>query len=133
MIWDGSKNIIYIGTAAYIKKNAVVSASILKPIQGKIIPVIYRDIQVFAGGKIIKSEEPFMLDGKDIVMVPIRAVAEATGKSVVWNSKNNIIEITTGKTPVISSKVEEFVNIEDMMVLRNVGSPFSGKTENLLQ
>lgn len=119
--WDGSKNMIYIGTAAYTGQKASGNGSAVQPTQGKAITVTYRGIQIYAGGKIIGGEEPFVLDGKGIVMVPIRAVAEATGKSVVWDGSKNTIEISSGTAFI--PKTNDFVWLEDMMVIRNVG-PF---------
>jgi len=122
VIWDGDKNIVYIGTAAYTGQTAGNSTAATKSVKGKIL-VTYRGIQIFAGGKIIDSEEAFVLNGKGVVMVPIRAVVEATGKSVVWDGKNNTVEITSGTAALTSQKAKDFVRLEDMMVIRNVG-PF---------
>ncbi len=60
------------------------------------ITVTYRGFKFMPAGRVIGGEEPFVINDKGIVMVPIRAVAEATGKLVQWDGKKNIIEISTG-------------------------------------
>ena len=127
--WDAKKNIVYIGTSRNIPKNSgsTGTTASTQSTKGKVLTVTYRGIQIYAGGKIIGGEEPFIINDKGIVMVPIRAVAEATGKLVQWDGKKNTIEISAGSPNYNPPKTDEFVWLDDMMVLRNIGPFFRQK------
>ncbi len=63
----------------------------------------YRDISILVDGEEInptdvngKSTEPFIIDGT--TYLPIRAVSEALGCEIVWDSETNSVRITTGGT-----------------------------------
>ena len=126
--WDAKKNMVYIGTSTNIPKNtgSTWTGASTQAKQGK-ITVTYRGIQIYAGGKTIRGEEPFIINDKGIVMVPIRAVAEATGKLVQWDGKKNTIEISAGTSNYNPPKAKEFVWLDEMMVLRNIGPFFRQK------
>lgn len=71
------------------------------------IPVSYNNIKVMVDGKELQtSKEPFTYDGT--TYLPIRAVAEAVGMDVTWDSAT--------KTAILSSKpdVAEVVEAEEL-------------------
>ncbi|MEL7567497.1 MAG: stalk domain-containing protein [Dehalobacterium sp.] len=124
--WDGTNNRVYISSAPYTAQTGSYNATPTQTTIKKVNFVTYKEIQIYAGEKIIAGEEPFILTAKGIVMVPLRSIAEATGKSVVWDGKKNTVEITSGSTGTgqpKSNNSNDFVRLEDMMVIRNVG-PF---------
>ena len=66
------------------------------------ITAFYNDIKVYVDGSLIKPKdadgnivEPFIYDGT--TYLPLRAISQALGKEVDWDSKNNIVYI--GKKP----------------------------------
>ncbi len=126
VVWDGKKNIIYIGTAPFTAKTGG-QTRVSLPKQGQIIPVTYRGIRIFAGGKFIGGEEPFILNKSQTVMVPLRTVVETIGKSLVWDAKKNTVTITSHPAGWTKPAPVQYVNIENMMVIRNVG-PFFRQT-----
>lgn len=126
--WDPQKNMVYIGTSNFSGQKAGSPTTTEQRKKGEIISVAYRGIRIFAGGKIIQSEEPFIIEKKGIVMVPIRAISEAVGRAVVWDPKNNTVEIRPASSALTQTKPSNFVWLEDMMVLRNVG-PFFRQEE----
>lgn len=81
----------------------------------KAISVVYRNIKIYVDGSWIESKdaagnkvEAFIYNGT--TYLPVRAVAEALGKDVAWDSKTNSVYI--GKMPVQEVRVstaEEFV------------------------
>ncbi|ATW24001.1 stalk domain-containing protein [Candidatus Formimonas warabiya] len=135
VVWDEKVNTIYIGNLSSQAQTPKSSAKTgtPQPKQGQIIPVTYRNIRIMAGGKIISGEEPFIMDRTGTVMVPVRTVSEALGKSVVWDPKKNTLTISAGgvastSAGVAQDKTASFSRLEDMMVLRNVG-PFFRQTD----
>ena len=60
------------------------------------IPVQYNNIKVLVDGEELRTEkEPFLYDGT--TYLPLRAVAEAVGKEVSWDSATKTAAISTGK------------------------------------
>lgn len=81
------------------------------------VEVVFRNIVIIADGRRVEGPvEPFIVVEKGTAMVPLRTVAEALGRQVVWDGERNIIYIgdvpggTSGKVPV-----------ENLRVLRRVG------------
>lgn len=57
------------------------------------IPVTYRNIKIVVDGKELStSAEPFIYNGT--TYLPIRAVGEAVGKEVAWNSGTNTVVLS---------------------------------------
>lgn len=64
----------------------------------------YKNIEVTLNGEKLNLKdakgntiEPFIFDGTNYL--PVRALAEALGLSVSWNSATNTVVLTDGKTP----------------------------------
>lgn len=56
------------------------------------IPVSYKNIKVVVDGKTLSTDkEPFIYDGT--TYLPVRAVAEAVGKSVGWDGNTNTVTL----------------------------------------
>ncbi|NLO90203.1 MAG: hypothetical protein GX088_07790 [Clostridia bacterium] len=88
----------------------------------KKINAVYRDIKIAADGKYLKaSVEPFILQDRNIVMVPIATVAEAVGKPVVWDPATSTVYVGDGVVPADPSSKNKFDYLENLTVLRNVG------------
>jgi len=68
----------------------------------KSISAIFRNIQIIANGKFVATEaEPFIVNGR--TYVPLRAISEALGAWVDWNSATNMVTIKGGTS---SAEVE---------------------------
>jgi hypothetical protein len=64
----------------------------------KMIQVTYRNITLWANGKLIPSEqEPFVYEGR--TFVPLRTIAEALDKEVNWDNAENKVLITDKASP----------------------------------
>ncbi|MGI6685050.1 MAG: stalk domain-containing protein [Bacillota bacterium] len=137
--WDGEKNIIRISPIIdpeRIQKQTVHENQPLG-VRSKILQVTYRSIQIVTGSRKISGEEPFVLNNKGLVMVPLRTIVEATGEPVTWDGKNNAVYVGTVPTKDIVDKGNKSINtqqtpkikvdLEEMTVLRNVGPFFRQK------
>ncbi|KKM10854.1 hypothetical protein SY88_11415 [Clostridiales bacterium PH28_bin88] len=109
----------------------------------KKLTVNYREIKIFSDGQAIFSPvEPFILTDSGTVMVPLRVIAEALGRTVEWDPATSSVRIaSTPKgsapaNPAIGGTAESpapavaplpaepsYTLIENLRVLRNVG-PF---------
>lgn len=137
VLWDQAENMVRISESINSQTNqgktggSVLSLDVAK----QEVAVTYRNIQIFSGSRKITGEEPFILTGKGIVMVPLRGVVEATGLPVNWDGMENKVYIGTMPKNVnlkdnipsdnksTGSSREKKVDLQDMMVIRNVG-PF---------
>ncbi|MFZ5688139.1 MAG: NPCBM/NEW2 domain-containing protein [Bacillota bacterium] len=95
----------------------------------KSINVLSREVKIYIDGKQLKSQvAPVILADSGVTMVPLRALAEALGKTVTWDPASFSISISggniSGGTPSQPS-VESlrYDLVESLKVLRNVG-PF---------
>lgn len=84
------------------------------------IPVKYNNIKITVDGKeITTSNEPFIYNG--VTYLPVRDVANATGKNVDWDSATKTVKLTSKETteqkPVENNSTSKFkdfsVNIRD--------------------
>lgn len=136
--WDEEKNTINIASRtnpADNKEQQVENLSQLG-VRKQSVQVTYRNIQIYNGPKSISGEEPFILNSKGIVMVPLRTILEATGEPVSWDGKNNAVYIGTIPAKLTNSQVNQTiktppsvvkVDLQDMTVLRNIGPFFQQK------
>lgn len=77
---------------------------------GVSIPVTYNNIKIVVDGKEVKSDkEPFTYEGT--TYLPVRAVAEAVGKEVKWDSTTQTVTLTSTKEEV-KEEVKEDVKKE---------------------
>jgi hypothetical protein len=137
VLWDDIENSVSISNSVNYNNNqksaagSIVSLGAVK----QEIGVTYKNIQIYAGSRKITVEEPFILNSKGIVMVPLRGMIEATGLPVTWDGNQNRIyigtipegvnikESTSSSNRERGNLQEKKVDIQDMMVIRNVG-PF---------
>jgi hypothetical protein len=137
VLWDDIENSVRISNSVNYNNNqksaagSIVSLGAVK----QEIGVTYKNIQIYAGSRKITVEEPFILNSKGIVMVPLRGMIEATGLPVTWDGNQNRIyigtipegvnikESTSSSNRERGNLQEKKVDIQDMMVIRNVG-PF---------
>lgn len=85
-------------------------ASTVSAVANKITAELtYRDIKIAMNGKTVaskdangKSVEPFIIDGT--TYLPVRAVAEALGLDVEWDSKTSTVKLSK-PAPAVSSPV----------------------------
>lgn len=102
----------------------------------KKIAVWYNNLQIFVDGKELATPvEPFIMAEKGITMVPLRAISEALGKTVVWDAKTASVYI--GKSPLPTGSREGQENrqptaIAKTTVLRNVGPFYELKSRNIV-
>ena len=58
------------------------------------IPVSYNNIQIVVDGEKLKTDkEPFIYEGT--TYLPVRAVAQATGKEVMWDNASQTVYLGT--------------------------------------
>ncbi len=101
----------------------------------KMIPVTYQNIKLFVDGKqIALPEEPFLVEGKGVAMVPIRVISEALGKEVTWDEETSSIFIGKPADGELNEKVSrpKATPISQLTVLRNVGPFYELKSRNLM-
>jgi len=108
-------------------------------IVNKRINVSYHDIKLYVDGKQVEGEEPFVLTETGVTMIPARAAFEALGKTVFWDEKNQALYVESkpeeNKLPAgkaASASGEEFSWLEDLTVIRNVGSFFRQSKEKFM-
>ncbi|KUK11032.1 MAG: hypothetical protein XD50_0672 [Clostridia bacterium 41_269] len=88
----------------------------------KKITAVYKNIKIASDGKYLKAPaEAFILKDKNIVMVPIRTIAEAVGEPVVWDPVSSTIYVGSVVKPEDKTFKSKFDYLENLTVLRNVG------------
>lgn len=145
--WEEKNKIVRINV--YNKNKIIIPPQARKPgtFKKTTLPIFYDQIQIYLGKTLIQGEEPFILDHKGLVMVPLRTIVEGLGKSVVWDRRNNRVYI--GSIPsginITGDNLDDYgaatikVPLEEMTVLRNVGGffrqekPFTIATEKYNQ
>jgi hypothetical protein len=101
----------------------------------KPVTAVYQNIKIYVDGVGLTDLPVVRLEEKGAVMVPVRTLAEALGKPVVWNEGARSIYIGT---PPVSGTVTTApiptrpVFLEDLKVLRNVGPFYHRQSSNLM-
>ncbi|WP_352400148.1 copper amine oxidase N-terminal domain-containing protein [Anaerotignum sp.] len=82
------------------------------------IPVSYNSIKVLVDGKELKTDkEPFTYDGT--TYLPVRAVAEAVGKEVKWDSATKTVTLSEATTDAKSDTQTEPVAADPVLYNSN--------------
>ena len=105
-------------------------ATLANPVQAfKNLKVLSQELKIFIDGKqLVTQVEPVILADQGVTLVPLRALAEALGKTVAWDPATHSIYISDGHisggvpSPPPAAPLR-FDLVETLKVLRNVG-PF---------
>ena len=84
------------------------------------VPVNYNDIKVTVDGEELKTDkEPFIYEGT--TYLPVRAVAEAVGKEVGWDSATKTVTLTSIKQEPEEEEIKEGTAIIDKNIVDQNG------------
>ena len=107
------KNFIALGLLASMALNCTAFAST----GTQNIPITYNNIKIVVDGKAVNtSAEPFIYNG--VTYLPVRAVGEALGKEVSWDSSTNTIYL--GDVPKTENSQQDNNAQKDTFVVSNV-------------
>ncbi len=98
----------------YMLSGAIISAMVFNVIPSAYakvsqmnIPVTYKNIKILVDGKQVSTDkEPFIYDGT--TYLPVRAVGEAVGKTVTWDSNTNTVKLSSSSTDETKSTTTSY-------------------------
>lgn len=103
-----------------MKKIVIFILTLLSMIYGTIMPIqAAEDIKVCIDGNFVKFDvKPQIIDGR--TMVPIRAIFEAMGATVLWNDSNKTATCTKDNTVVKMTLGEKFRDVDGIRLSMDV-------------